>query len=93
MALADEVKNYLQITWNDPDTDARLAGIIERGMSFFENLVGEPIDFEKDQKAKSLFFDYCRYANSSALELFQKNFGAELLNLQIEYQVKRYGTE
>lgn len=93
MALLDEVKKYLQITWNDPDTDARLTGIIDRGMSFFENLVGEPIDFEKDQKAKSLFFDYCRYANSSALELFQKNFGAELLNLQIEYQVKRYGTE
>lgn len=93
MALSDEVKNYLQITWNDPDTDARLTGIIDRGTSFFEDLVGEPIDFEKDKKAKSLFFDYCRYANSSALELFPKNFSAELLNLQIGYQVKRYGKE
>ncbi len=90
MALADEVKNYLQITWNDPDTDARLTGIIDRGTSFFEDLVGEPIDFEKDKKAKSLLLDYCRYANSSTLELFQKNFSAELLNLQIGYQVKRY---
>lgn len=90
MALLDEVKAYLQITWDDPNTDARLAGITNRGKSFLQDLAGEAIDFETDNQAKSLLFDYCRYANSHALESFQKNFSAELLNLQIGYQVKRY---
>lgn len=34
MALLDDVKNYLDITWDDELTNTKLSGIIERGKNF-----------------------------------------------------------
>ncbi|WP_242981173.1 hypothetical protein [Ruminiclostridium sufflavum] len=83
----NDVKNYLHITWQDEATDKNITGIIKRGMTRLQTIAGVSIDFTQEDLARSLLFDYCRYANSHALEMFEKNFSAELLSLHINSQV------
>ena len=93
MALLDEVKNYLDITWNDPQTDLKLQSIIARGKKYLNKTAGKELDFEVEDKPKELLFDYCRYVRSNALEMFQQNYLHELLSLQIESEVDAYEAE
>ncbi len=93
MALLDEVKNYLDITWDDNETDLKLNGMIERGKKYLNRVAGKELDFETEDKPKELLFDYCRYVRSNALEMFQQNYLHELLSLQIESEVDAYEAE
>ena len=93
MALLDEVKNYLDITWTDTQTDLKLTGIIERGKKYLKKVAGKELDFEAEDKPKELLLDYCRYVRSHALEMFQQNYLHELLSLQIESEVDAYEAE
>jgi len=93
MALLDEVKNYLDITWDDNETDLKLNGMIERGKKYLNRVAGKELDFEVEDKPKELLFDYCRYVRSNALEMFQQNYLHELLSLQIESEADAYEAE
>ena len=93
MALLDEVKNYLDITWDDNETDLKLNGMIERGKKYLNRVAGKELDFETEDKPKELLFDYCRYVRSNALEMFQQNYLHELLSLQIESEADAYEAE
>lgn len=86
--LLNDIKSYLHITWQDPETDKNITGIINRGMSRLQEIAGVTLDFSKEDLARQLLFDYCRYANSHALEMFEKNFAAGLVSLHISGQVQ-----
>lgn len=87
--LLIDVKDYLNITWEDERTDKNLAGMIQRGKRRLQNIAGvSSIDFTEEGLARELLFDYCRYANSHALEMFESNFIGELQSLHFEYQAK-----
>lgn len=85
-----ELKNYLNITWIDVDTDLKIEGIGIRGMKYMEVIAGNTLDFEVEDKPKELLFEYCRYVWSDAFNEFQVNYMAELLSLQQAEQVKAY---
>lgn len=91
MAPIDELlsaaKEYLDITWSDPQTDKKLTGIIKRGMKYIDNVAGAPQDYTVEDKAKELLLDYCRYVRSNALSEFQNHYLSELLTLQINQEV------
>jgi len=82
--LLEEVKSYLHITWTDDVTDNNLTGFISRGKARLQKIAGAPLDFDVEDLPKTLLLDYCRYANSQALEMFEKNFASELMSLHIE---------
>ena len=84
--LLDAVKEYLKITWQDAATDAEVTGYINRGMARLQQIAGAPLDFVKEDQPRFLLLDYCRYARSQALEVFEKNFEAELLDLNLSTQ-------
>ena len=88
--LLEDVKNYLDITWDDPETDIKLEGIIARGMKYLNNIAGTKLDFTIEDKPRELLFDYCRYVRSNALNEFAINYQHELLALQIAQEVKEY---
>jgi len=48
------------------------------------------IDFTVEGLARDLLKDRCRYINSQALEMFEKNFASELMALHIKSQVDAY---
>jgi len=91
--LFEAVRNYLDITWDDKDSDTKLSGIIERGMKYLNKAAGEELDYSIEDKPRELLMDYCRYARSNALNEFQTNYLHELISLQNEYEVKRYAEE
>ena len=90
MALLEDVKIYLNITWDDENTDNKLTGIIERGKRYLDTIAGEKLDYTTEDKPKELLLDYCRYVRSNALEEYQKNFLHELLSLQLYREVARF---
>jgi hypothetical protein len=76
-------KNALDITWDDENEDAKLSGIIERGISYLNSVAGSSRDYSVNAKPLELLIEYCMYVRSNALSDFQKNYLAELLTLQI----------
>lgn len=85
--LLQEVRGYLHITWEDEQTDKNLIGYIKRGMARLQHIAGVPLNFTEEDLPKTLLLDYCRYANSNALEMFETNFSSELLDLHIQGQL------
>lgn len=84
--LLEGVRNYLDITYQDDETDRKLSGIISRGKAYLDNMAGKSQDYEAEALPRALLLDYCRYARSNALELFEQNFRAELITLRIGVQ-------
>lgn len=91
--LLAAVKNYLDITWDDPAGDEKLSGIIARGIKYIDGIVGKEMDYMVEDKPQELLFDYCLYVRSNALAEFQKNYLHELLTLQIIQEVEAYEAE
>lgn len=91
--LLDAVKNYLDITWEDPEGDQKLSGIIARGMQYLNTVAGTELDYTEEGKPRELLFDYCRYVRSGALDEFAINYQHELLSLQIQQEVKAYAQQ
>jgi hypothetical protein len=90
IVLLEAVKNYLDITWDDPAGDEKLVGIIARGKRYLDKVAGAELDYLAEDKPRELLFDYCRYVRSNALDEFQNNYLPELLTLQISQEVKDY---
>ena len=79
--MLQKVKDYLKITWNDEDVP--IQDIITRGQAKLTELAGAVLDFEAEGQARSLLFDYVRYAYNNAAEYFEENFQREILRLQL----------
>lgn len=91
--LLSDVKNYLDITWEDEATNKKISGIIMRGMKYLDRVTGIELNYDVEDKPKELLLDYCRYVRSGALAEFQNNFLSELLSLQIKKECEAYATE
>lgn len=90
MQLLDDLKCYLDITWEDEATDNKLIGMIERGKRRFIELSGnEQLDFEKEDLPKELLFNRIRYERSGALDEFETSFRKEIIYFQNREKVKR----
>lgn len=89
-ALLSDVKNELDVTWQDPETDKKMTGIIKRGMTYIDNVAGAKQDYTIEADARGLLFDYCRYVRAGALSEFMENYLPELLSLQQAEEVKAY---
>lgn len=91
--LLSDVKRYLHITWQDDNTDANIMDAIQSSKARLQEIAGvSSIDFTIDYDARDLLKDRCRYINSHALEMFEKNFASELTSLHIKYQVQEAKT-
>lgn len=91
--LLKAVRNYLDITYEDAETDQKLQGIIERGKAYLDDIAGTAQDYEKEGAARAILFDYCRYARNNVLELFSTNFQAELIALRMGVQADDYAKQ
>lgn len=87
--LLNDVKGYLQITWADQATDDRIRGLIASGTQYLDAIGGEVMDYESDGDARTLLFEYVRYARDAALDVFETNFRSMLLGMQAEKRYER----
>lgn len=84
-ALLDEVKDFLNFTWDDPKKEKKLKNFILSSNEYLCEVAGEPIDFTKDYLAKDLLLNRVLYMDSQALDDFASNYNGMLLELKIKY--------
>lgn len=83
MALFDDVKNYLDITWEmSAGENEKLSGIIERGKQYLSGKIGS-CDFESETPEKELLMNYCMYVRAGRMPDFLQNYRAEIIGLQM----------
>ena len=87
------VKNYLNITWSDSATDAKIRGIIASGMMYLNGKAGAEMDYQADGAARTLLFEYARYMRDEALDVFENNYLPMILAMRHERMVKDYVQE
>ena len=79
--LLSDVKNYLNITWDDDATDKKVSGLIASGMIYLNAKYGKDADYTADGMPRTLLMEYVRYARDSALDVFENNYQALLLGM------------
>lgn len=88
--LLADVKNYLNITWNDDNEDDKVKEYIASGSMYLDNKGGEVLDYLSDGLPRTLLFEYARYMRDSALEVFENNYRSLIMAMQSERAVARY---
>ena len=87
-ALLADVKDYLGITWSDDD--AKIRGIIASGEAYLDRVRGAAANYTEDGLPRTLLLDYCRYMRDNALDVFENNYRALLMELRHESKVSNY---
>ena len=90
VGLLSDVKNYLNITWDDVATDAKISGLIASGMMYLNSKYGAEADYTADGMPRTLLMEYARYMRDSALDVFENNYREMLLGMQTERLVNEY---
>lgn len=92
-ALLADVKNYINITWDDDATDAKISGLIASAAAYLDGKLGGQPDYEADGMPRTLMMEYVRYARDSALDVFESNYQALILTAQQEGMVIQNAVE
>lgn len=81
--MLEDLKNYLNITWEDEDIDKKLNNLIEESERSLNAIFGVDIDYSDNLEARELLFNRIRYAYNNALEYFETNFSKEILRISL----------
>lgn len=93
--LLDDVKNEMDVTWDDEATNKKYAGYIAQGMAYLDGKLGEPADYTADDTPRTLLMEWVRYRRDHALDVFENNYRSMILSEQHKREVSRFvaGTE
>lgn len=82
--LLSDIKDYLQITWNDPAANDRVINMIASGMVYINTKLGIQADYTLDSLPRTLLFEYVRYMRDGALDVFENNYLSIILAARID---------
>lgn len=85
--LLADVKNYLNITWDDDETNIKISGLIASAAAYLDSKLGGQPDYETDGMPRTLLMDHVRYARDSALDVFETNYQSLILSAQQDRMV------
>ena len=88
--LLEDIKNYLDISWDDEATDKKIRGFIADGMIYLDGKYGAAADYTLDGQPRTLLKEYTRYARDAALDVFENNYLPQILAMQHERRVETY---
>ena len=91
--LKQQVKRKLNITWQDEDTDARVADIMESASVHLRHELGITdinFDFSAPGIENLLFKNYCFYEWNHALNEFEENYRSLIMDARAKYEVEQY---
>lgn len=91
--LLADVENYINITWQDTDTDNKISNLIASASTYLDSKRGSSSDYTADGLPRTLLFEYVRYARDSALDVFETNYRSMILAMQNEGVTAVYGVE
>ena len=91
--LLAQVKRKLNITWSDPDTNARLEEIIDSTILDLKHKLGivdENFDFSVAGAENTLFMAYCLYEWNHVLNEFDENYARMIAQVRAKHEVQQY---
>lgn len=94
-ALTNLVRHKLNITWDDEDTNARVAEIIADGQVEMRRKLGTPdeFDFTTVGQERKLFLSWCLYEWNHKSNEFDGNYLNDILQVRQKYEVAAYEAE
>ena len=93
MALVEQVKRKLNITWSDEDTDGRIADIIEAAIPSLMHKLGitaADYDFATPGMENRLFLALCLYEWNHAAHEFDTNYANDIAQCRAMHEVAYY---
>lgn len=84
--LLDEVKDKLDITWDDNDEGVK--SIIVRAGKYLQTKVSQQLLFTPESDEYTLLLERCRYDWNNALDEFETNHASEILSFIQSYALK-----
>lgn len=87
--LLIDVKNYLDITWDDSETDKKVSELIQSGIVYLQSKIGD-VSFADPGLPRSLLLDYVRYMRDGAMDIFEANYMHIILAAKHDAEVKQY---
>ena len=93
MALYEQVKGKLNITWEDEETAARINKIINSAIPDLIHRLGitdKEFDFSADGAENTLFLAYCLYEWNHALNEWEDNYSKMIAQVRARHEVAQY---
>lgn len=93
MALIDQVKRKLNITWVDEDTDGRVQDIMESAFPTLRRRLGisdENYNFEQPGEENRLFLTLCLYEWNHSANEFWDNYADDIATCRAVHEVAYY---
>ena len=81
----EEVKSYINFTWEDSAKEARIKSFIASSIQYLNGIAGVEIDYDKDLLARDLLKNRVLYYDAQAVDDFAKNYNGLLEELRIAY--------
>ena len=94
MALIDQVKRKLNITWSDEDTEERVKDIIALAEPIMKRKLGisasASYDFSIPGDENMLFLAYCLYEWNHTTNEFDENYANEIAECRAIHEVAHF---
>lgn len=84
-----ELKEHLNITWDEEETNRKLERIINDAILTLNWKLGANIAYSEGQE-HNLFLNYCMYAYNNCTNEFDSNYFNEIMQLRQKYEVINY---
>lgn len=87
-ALLADVKIYLQIRWEDEDTEKRLEELILGSAAYLDSVMGQACDYTEIGNLRTLLFERVRYQYNGALDAWLPNYLSLVIAAQREVRAR-----
>ena len=91
--LLQDLKDKLNITWDEEETNRRLKTILEDAEATLNYKLGATIDYSENGPEHNLFLNYCMYAWNNCINEFDSNYFNEIMQIRQMYEVLNYNEE
>lgn len=88
--LLQDLKDKLNITWDEEETNRKLKKIIRDATITMNYKLGAKIDYFEDGPEHNLFLNYCMYAWNNCTNEFDDNYLNEIYQIRQKYEVLNY---
>lgn len=92
-SVIDIVKTSIGKSYLDEDGTKRLEAFMYQSMDYLDKIAGQELDYLNDMLAQELLVNRVQYGISNALDDFQKNYRAELIELGLRGMVENAQAE
>ena len=89
----NKVKLDLNITWDEPQTDAKVSDAISTAEAIINDYAGASVDYTSDAIAERLCRDCVRYIWNECLDEFEGRYRSQLIALRNTYKVIDYTSD